>query len=196
MLGLDKKSARYAVRRAERDGVRVQKAATPAEREAFFEFFGDFAREKGIPAVSREDLARYDVFLAHGPDGTFEGGAAFVAAPDRSVYRYKHGATRHRLNTNELLVWSAIKHAKAEGYALFDLGGSVLPDSGLAGYEGHHHFKKKFGGVVATYRCFVRGRGPLAYPLRLLDWIVREHWGGDYNQFVNSVNRVVPIRSK
>jgi len=195
LRAFDKKSAQYAIRRATRDGVTVALAAGDDDRRAFHAFYAEFARSKQIPEIALADLGQCDLLLARDGEGSLLGGSAFVRSADRTVYRYKYGATTHRLNANDLLIWEAIRHAKAAGFTVFDFGGAILPSAGLSGYEGHHHFKKKFGGEVASYYCFVRARGPLSWALRAVDLVVRRGWRGDYNRFVNAVGRVIPIRS-
>jgi len=113
------KSARYPIRKAERDGIIVKKATTEKDRQDFISFFKQFSEQKKIPNIKEDDLQWQDIFCAYSPGGEFIGGASFIKANDKTVYRYKHGATNYTGNANDLLLWHAIQHSKEAGFVFF-----------------------------------------------------------------------------
>lgn len=186
----DKRSARYPIRKAERDGVTVALAETEEEAERFLRFFQDFAVRKKIPAVRREELPAYDVFFARAADGRYLGGCAFVKADDKSVYRYKHGATTHEEGANDLLIWSAIRYAKIQGYAHFDLGGVTMRGRQAS----RERFKRKFGGDLTSFFTYVRAKPPLSYLFAALGPIVRTLFKGDYADLISALSSMRMLR--
>ncbi len=185
----DKKSKRYAINKAERDGVTIHLASSAKEREDFYNFFLNFAQMKGIPRIDQEELKEYDIFYALAPGGQYLGGCAFVKSNDKSVYRYKHGATSYQHNENDLLLWKAIQHAKAKGYTTFDFGGVKVVEDQNSDYFRHYKFKEKFGGELADFYSCIKIKQPFfsfTLPFRVG---VHIFFKGDYNQVINTLSK-------
>ena len=188
------KSARYPIRKAEKAGVIIKRAETEKEKKDFNLFFKKFAEEKKIPLIQEEELSFYDVFYALSPTGELLGGTAFVKADDKSVYRYKHGATGHKYNENDLLLWTAIKYAKEAGYHYFDLGGVLITNDVNSYYHRHFKFKEKFGGELVDFYTYVKIRKPLSLLMFIPDLVVKLFFKRDYNGFINFLNKMNFLR--
>ena len=184
------KSARYPIRKAERDGVIVKKAETDKERNDFFLFFKEFADKKQFPLIKADELNSYDVFYALSSSGEFLGGLAFVKSPDRSVYRYKHGATSYKYNENDLLLWTAIRYAKEAGYSIFDFGGVTPTYDEKSYYFRQYKFKAKFGGDLVDFYTYIKIRRPFSLLMFVPDVIVRLFFKRDYNGFTNFLDKM------
>ncbi len=190
----ESKSAKYPIRKAEKDGVVIKKAMTNEERAAFFYFFQKFSAQKKIPSIHQDELEWQDIFCAYSPAGEFIGGASFIKAADKTVYRYKHGATNYTNNANDLLLWSAIKYSKGAGYKFFDFGGVRIGEQKDSYYYRHYKFKEKFGGVLADFYTYIKFRAPLNHIMIIPDVFVRLFFGNDYTRFINFISRIKIMR--
>lgn len=150
-----KKSARYPINKAIKDGVIVDKVSNREQADSFYKFFTDFSSRKKIPPMKRDELDNYEIFYAISPEGEYLGGCAFVKAADKSVFRYKHGATSYKNGENDLILWEAIKFAKINGYRTFDFGGVTVTDNKKSYYYRHFKFKEKFGGDLTDFYTYI-----------------------------------------
>lgn len=190
----DPKSARYPIRKAEKDGIVVKKATTEKEKKDFISFFKNFSKLKKIPPIQENDLEWQDIFCAYSPTGEFIGGASFIKADDKSVYRYKHGATNYTGNANDLLLWHAIRYSKEAGFVFFDLGGVRVNENKNSYYYRHYKFKEKFGGILSDFYTYIKIKRPLSYFMMLPDLFVRLFFKNDYNSFVNFLSKIKIMR--
>ena len=136
----DYKSARYAINKAIRDGVTVHRLCTDAEKKQYMAFQQEFCREKGIPLLQEEELESLTGYYALSAEGEYLGACAFIESSDGRTVRYKYGATKHKLNANEIILWEAIKDYRAKGFQYFDLGGCVPTEDKESYYYRHYHF--------------------------------------------------------
>ncbi len=194
MAGFDAKSCRYCIRRAQKDGVRVWKACGDQEREIYLDFQSSFCREKGIPDVTREDIRDLDIYCAESQDGEFLGGCAFLLSADHRTVRYKYGATKHRLNANEAILWRAICDYHDAGYVCFDLGGCTPTEDKESYYYRHYHFKKKFGGTLEDSYTYVSVRGVYRACYLIFSLFLKLFFHGDANRLVVWLNKRGLIR--
>ena len=188
------KSARYPIRKAERDGIIVKKATTEKDRQDFISFFKQFSEQKKIPNIKEDDLQWQDIFCAYSPGGEFIGGASFIKANDKTVYRYKHGATNYTGNANDLLLWHAIQHSKEAGFVFFDLGGVRVNQNKNSYYYRHYKFKEKFGGVISDFYTYIKIKKPLSYFMIFPDLFVKLFFKDDYTSFINFLSRIKIMR--
>jgi lipid II:glycine glycyltransferase (peptidoglycan interpeptide bridge formation enzyme) len=166
--------ARQGIKKAEKSGVVVQKASTDAEKLKFFDFYEKFAqapqRQGKMLVMQKEELPNLDIFNAISGEGEYLGGIGILSSRRAGVSYYKYGATLHRFNENDLLVWRAIKDAKALGYSLFCTS-TYIPGSAA---DSEHAklllFKKKFGGEPRPFYTYIR----LAFPFSLGAWFVQK----------------------
>ena len=137
---------RAAIRSAIRAGVEVREAAGEDVAE-FFGILAAWCRQKNTPcppAAFFDQLfqlrSNRRLFLAF-HQGKMIAGSVFRFLPG-SLVEYSANSSRpeyQRLRPNDLLQWTAIQWACAEGFRYFSMGGT-------------HHFLTKFGGkVVPTY---------------------------------------------
>lgn len=180
----DYKSARYAINRAKRDGVVVKKIECDKERDEYIEFQKTFCIEKGIPMFQKEELSELLSYYAISAEGEYLGACSFIADARRGVVRYKYGATKHKLNANEIILWTAICDFHNEGYKIFDFGGVKGWEDINSKYYKHYQFKKKFGGDLVEFYTYVRANGVCKILALLGQWCIRVIWKDDKNEFV------------
>jgi len=191
----DKKSVRYAIKKAERDGILIKKAVTSGEFSEFYNFFKKFAAVKRIPLPLKEECYEYDIFYATTKEEEYLGGCAFIKAADKSIYRYKHGATSHQKNANNLLLWRAIQHAKEAGYVIFDLGG-VKETGNLSDRNyWHYKFKEGFGGFLVDFYSYLKIKKPFIYFFWPLIFVIHLFFRDDYNLAVNFLHKIKILKS-
>ncbi len=185
----DYKSARYAINKAIREGVVVKKAIEKKELEQYMEFQKTFCKEKGIPVLGEEELENLTCYYAVTKENEYLGGCAFVESSDRKTVRYKYGATLHKLNANEIILWEAIKDYHKAGFSFFDFGGCVYTEDKESYYYRHYHFKKKFGGDLIDSYTYFKFRGIYRMFYYVFELIVKLLFKGDVNGFVNWLNQ-------
>lgn len=183
------KSAKYAINKAIRDGVIVHKIESEIEREQYMTFQKKFCEQKGIPCLKKDELQGLTSYYAVSRENEYLGACSFLESADGKTVRYKYGATLHKLNANEIILWEAIKEYHKRGFQYFDFGGCVPTDDKQSYYYRHFHFKKKFGGeLVDTYTYFkIKGIYRGFYYIFML--FVRLFFKGDVNGFTNWLNR-------
>jgi lipid II:glycine glycyltransferase (peptidoglycan interpeptide bridge formation enzyme) len=154
---MDKKSCRYEIKRAERDGVRTQQST---DYQAFREIYRALGRTKKINAsLDLDYLAKYTtLYMAYIQNKPVAGQ---VYVQDSDNIRWLYGASR-RFDANvlvgcanRLLIWNTIKLAKEQGIKEFDFGGYCL-DSKRPELIGVNFFKQSFGGKLVTHYHFTK----------------------------------------
>jgi len=154
---MDKSSCRYSIGRAERDGIKIK------INQGFNDFVkinNSFRRKKGLTGENLNIgfIKKYGTLFISEFNGEIIGGQVFLE--DKNNMRWLIGASK-RLeknkerailigNANRLLIWEAIKYAKAKGIKEFDFGG-YLQDSNDRQKMNISIFKKSFGGELATH---------------------------------------------
>lgn len=192
--GFSYKSCKYAINKAKRDGINVWKADTQNDKNAYKKFQNSFCVEKGFVELGDDELEQLDVFCAETHEHLFLGGCAFVTSKDNKTVRYKHGATLHKYNANEAIIWEAIQYYHSRGFIYFDFGGVVLTDDKQSYYYHHYKFKEKFGGeLIDSYTYFVlKGGWKIFYCI--FNVFLKYFWKKDFNSFVNWLNQHHLIR--
>ena len=185
----DYKSARYAINKAIKDGVTVHIVQTDEERMQYWEFQKEFCVAKGIPCLNKDELTELTSFYALSKSGEYLGACSFIESEDGKTVRYKYGATLHKLNANEIILWEAMKQYHQRGFRNFDMGGCVPTDDKNSYYYRHFHFKKKFGGeLIDTYTYFkIKGVYRVFYYIFIT--LVNILFKGDVNAFTNWINQ-------
>ena len=139
---LPKKSVRYAIGRAERDGVSVRRG-DPGDAAAFHGMMGETRRRHGLPtpplSFYRELFARMvepghgSLYMASGADGTLIAASLFLWYGRRGYYKYSAGdRSRSAGNAAHLLLWHGVREAIQRGCSDFDLGRVSRGNRGLA----------------------------------------------------------------
>lgn len=186
---MDYKSARYAINKAVRDEVVIRKIQTPEEEERYLTFQTQFCREKGIPILDRTELSNLNCYYAVSKEDEYLGACAFLESSDKKIVRYKYGATQHKLNANEIILWKAICDYHKQGYEIFDFGGCVVTEDKESYYYRHYQFKKKFGGKLSECYTYFKIKGPLKIFFYFFLGIVKVFFKGDVNSFTNLLNK-------
>jgi lipid II:glycine glycyltransferase (peptidoglycan interpeptide bridge formation enzyme) len=161
---------RYAIRAAEKRGVRVRVITDRSERirefAKFWTIFSETARRHELvnypesyyrDVVALEGECPATLFLAD-HEGTCIGGAISVTFGMKATYFYAASASGYgRLNAPSAILWEVIREAKRRGVRVLDLWGES--DSKPA-WKGITAFKRSFGGTS------VRTVGTWDLPLR------------------------------
>lgn len=155
-----RKTTRYSIHKAERDGVKIIKSSDPddilrfnkvyketAERHKFTPYSLDYL-QKEFERFAKDNQAM--IFLAEYKEEIvatamiiFYGGSAF----------YHHGASSSKhgqVPAAYLLQWEAIKEAKSRGCKLYNFWG-ISDERGNHPWAGLTLFKKGFGGFSKEY---------------------------------------------
>jgi len=187
--GFDYKSCKYAINKANRDGIRVWRAEDKADKDKYFTFQNSFCEEKGIPKLTYDELDKLEIFCAETVEKEFLGGCAFIISEDRRTVRYKYGSTLHKYNANEAILWNAIQDYHSKGFKMFDFGG-VMPTTDETSYYYHHYkFKKKFGGNLVDSYVYFKLKGVLKGLYCPFEIILKYYFKGDINNFVIWLNK-------
>ena len=157
---MSKKSCRYMIKRATREGIRIQRGYDFFE---FLRFYVNFAGKKGFTTWKHTLKQLKDkgiLFTAHLGEELLAG-AFFLS--DGNHIRWIAGASSRLEDpaskgkkvltgaANRLLIWEAIRWAKNHNHRIFDLGGYYAggnPDDPRVKINA---FKKSFGGSLVTY---------------------------------------------
>lgn len=133
------------ISRAERDGVAVRSAASPADLAAFYALHTRTRRRQGVPVQprrffellwSRIVVAGRGSILLAGRDGHDVAGALFLHAHGTTIYKF--GASDPEgwpLRPNHAIFWTAIRAAVARGDRRFDFGRTDFSNGGLRAFK-------------------------------------------------------------
>lgn len=154
---MSKSSCRYAIKRAIRDGVKIEINQNYLD---FIDINESFRDKKGLISYSKdvEFMKNNGTLFVSKYKGEILGGQFYLN--DEKNSRWLLGASK-RLNasgkkatlignTNRLMVWEAIKHFKDKGLIEFDMGGYYLRNEKNEEKERINFFKKSFGGELVT----------------------------------------------
>lgn len=145
---LDKKGVRWAIRKAQRDGVTVREASMMEEMEYFFHRLNEkHKRDLGVPVHPirlfrgiQEKLGQFTSLYFGELDGKIIGGILILKYKDASLYFCGAWDNDYlKYHPNNLLLWQAIEKGREEGYHYFDFGKTSVDNAGLS------HFKKDWG---------------------------------------------------
>lgn len=181
---------RWAVRKAEENGITVRPAQTESDLLAWYRMYLETMRRKFVPPRSRrlfvamwrnlvpKGLMRLQVAELN-RDGSKEliAGSIFLTFRDTICYAFT-GIGDHylSLHANDLILWRTINDACGTGVRRFDLGEVPGDDPELA------RFKTKWGATPKDqYRCYWNGPEPtrghhsksLEGAMQLASWIWR-----------------------
>lgn len=156
-------SAKYSIRRAEREGARVEFYKNPSKEkiEEFFSIEQETAKTKKFSLHPSNDLIEKTkifgdkAFLinVYDKENNLSGGKYYLGV-NNTVW-YFHGGTSNSARKNKTgysLVWQSILYLKEQGYEFLDLEG--VDDSRFSttnAWGGFSHFKEKFGGVTVQF---------------------------------------------
>jgi peptidoglycan pentaglycine glycine transferase (the first glycine) len=167
LAGFDK-DTRYAVRRAEREGVRVELTEDPNDEtaiDALHGLVGETQRRAGFPMppleryrVAWRALAGMDraVILEARREGELLASGMVVVEGDRSFYLFSGSRREERGEPKRYasyaLQWAMMRMARERGVRVHDLWGVAPPGAGPDhAWHGVGLFKKGFGGREVTW---------------------------------------------
>ena len=154
-------SARRAIRKARKNGMVVQAAASKEDLRAFFELHLKVRKYKyrllAQPYSFFENIWEQFIERQNGllllarHEGEVIGGIFFLEWKDGMYYKFNSSAPSFLAQRpNDLLLWKGIEYAKEKGFAHLDLGLSDWDQEGLVRY------KRKFASEEKTisYLCY------------------------------------------
>jgi CelD/BcsL family acetyltransferase involved in cellulose biosynthesis len=160
-----KSTCRTAIRKAEKSGVTVEEAHDLAFADEYHAQLRDVFAKRSLPPpygveFVRELIRRVEptgrLLLLRARNGAGECIATGIY-PGHGAMAYFWGGASWRqdqtLRPNDLLMWSAIRHWRARGVAVFDFGGAG-------------DYKRKFGPVEVIVPLFRRSRFAVVEQLR------------------------------
>jgi FemAB-related protein (PEP-CTERM system-associated) len=166
---LDRDFVRWAIRKAEKSGVRMELDNSTAGIERFYDIFSRTRTRMGIPpfplalfrAIGRHILERgrgalHFAMVGNQPVNgmiSFYSGDTFLpayAAPQRHVEK--------KYYPSEVMFWHTIEWASQNGFKTYDFGADSPHQAGLL------RFKRKWGGVPAALVSYFYVSGSHAVP--------------------------------
>lgn len=168
MLASFDKDTRYAVRRAEREGVRVRRIAEAADARAIEQLHALVLETQARAGFPRPPLERYrtawrglagagraSIFEAYHEERLLASGMLVIEG-DRSFYLFAGSRREERGETKRYasyaLQWAMMRHARDAGVRVHDLWGIAPEDAGPEHpWYGVGLFKKGFGGRALTW---------------------------------------------
>lgn len=156
-----RKTTRYSIRKAEKDGIRVYSTADPAAAELIFEQQKEtVARNKFAPFPKKYFESQLRHFGANGEASLFVAKyqgesvatALIVFFGKTAVYHLGASSNKHRaLTASHLVQWEAIKESKRKGCNRYNFWGIIEEENKKHPWYGLSVFKRGFGGEVVSY---------------------------------------------
>jgi len=159
LLASMRKTTRYLIRKAQKDGVTIEKRNDENAPDDFYKIYEETVRrEKFVPFSKnyiKEEFEEFNktgnvIFLFGGVKNTRLASALIIFT--KSTAFYHQGASIHsKIPVTYLLQWEAIKEAKNRGCQFYNFWG-IAPDENLRHpWAGLTSFKKGFGGKQINY---------------------------------------------
>lgn len=154
-----RKTTRYLIRRAVKDGVTIERRTDNRAIEDFWKLYEETAAREQFTPFSKEFVDNeFKEFFASGKADYFFGkvgdeylAGALIVYTDSTAF-YHQGASRHtKYPAPYALQWEAIKHAKQRGCALYNFWGILQEGRTPKAWSGLTLFKKGFGGRQIDY---------------------------------------------
>ncbi|MBI3638591.1 peptidoglycan bridge formation glycyltransferase FemA/FemB family protein [Candidatus Wolfebacteria bacterium] len=156
-----RKTTRYLINKAQKDGVQIIKSKNPEDVDIFNKLYKETATRQNFFAYKLEYLKESFKSLVS-DDQTMlffaKYNGEFVASAMIDFYAesafYKHGASSHKypkISAPYLLQWEAIKEAKKRGLKFYNFWGVSPDNKPKHPWAGLSLFKKGFGGFAEEY---------------------------------------------
>lgn len=148
---LDPKSVRWAVRKAQKDGVGVRKGSSPQDIASFYQLNLKTKKRIGVPGHPESLFSnmfeklhdRCVLYLAEFNNKTIAG-IITMKFNDTVLYGYAASDDDYRVHQpNSLLVWTAIEEACQEGYRYFDFGRTSPTEQNVTSFKRHWGTEEK-----------------------------------------------------
>jgi FemAB-related protein (PEP-CTERM system-associated) len=165
---LDRDAVRWAVKKAGKEGLRVEMDDTQQGAETFYRLFVQTRRAMGIPPFPKSlFLAIWRHLIAQGKANLFlvwkdtepVNGLISLLSKDAFIPAYAAPQNAWRkYYINEAMFWHSIEWAASQGFGFYDFGADSPRQTGLL------QFKKKWGGVEHPMFYYFFLNGPEALP--------------------------------
>lgn len=161
LLAAMRKTTRYSIRKAEKDGVTIHHSAAAADLHHFWKLYqATVTRQQFIPFSFAYLQREIETFTAHDMvqiflaeyQGQYVSGAVCIFTPHSGFYH--HGASLQvhpKLTASYLLQWRVIQYAKQRGCTKYNFWGINPDDQPHHPWAGLSLFKKGFGGSAHAY---------------------------------------------
>ncbi len=154
-----RKTTRYLIRRAPKDGVQIERRTDEKAIEDFWMLYDETAQRESFTPFSKAFVdSEFQEFFKTGNaeyffgkvQGEYLAGALVVYT--KSTAFYHQGASRHsKYPVPYALQWEAIKRAKERGCTLYNFWGILQEGRTPKAWAGLTLFKKGFGGKQIDY---------------------------------------------
>ncbi len=191
-----RKNTRYAIRKAEKEGVVIKSSSDSKHFDKFWNLFIQTVEvQKFVPHSKNYYIKQIESFMS---DKTYSiywaeykkkvlASALIASYGDTSYYLHAASSSEERnVFPAHALIWQAIKDSKKRGQHYFDFWGIAPSDDPKHPWAGFTFFKKGFGGfrqdVIRAHDL------PLSpwYPLVRILESTRRTWGRIYYTIINS----------
>ncbi len=176
LLGQMRKTTRYLIKKAPRDGVVIEKRTDGEAVEDFWRIYQETAkREKFTPFSKKFISEEFDnfnktnraVFLFAKLERQYLASALIIFTKSSAFYH--QGASIHtKFPATYLLQWEAIKEAKKRGCLFYNFWGIIQPGRTPKSWAGLTLFKQGFGGHQLDY---VATQDFIVSPRYYLTWL-------------------------
>ncbi len=146
-----RKTTRYSIKKAEKDGVTSEISNNPDDIERFWKLYDVTAKRQQFVPFSKDLIHReFKVFGENAFWVFSEHAAAMIVTTSHEAF-YHHGASLHHPTASYLVQWAAIREAKRRGKKYYNFWGvwpehmTKHPQAGLS------QFKRGFGGFEEAY---------------------------------------------
>lgn len=160
LLANMRRQTRYEVRRADKQGIKVEKSQSEEIFKEFRKVQAETAKRQGfVPPNLKTLMAEREAFgdnvaiyLAKTDDGKpIAYGMIIKDGKEGDYYEAASTDLHRKMPGAYALLWQAMKDLKAEGYERFNLWGIAPPGQPNHRYAGVTTFKTGFGGEVVEY---------------------------------------------
>ncbi len=161
LLAEMRKTTRYSIRKAEKDGVEVIKSTAPDDIEKFWRVYQSTVDRQHFVPFSKNYLRReFEIFAAQDKAilffGQYKGeiiSTAYAIFEPWSGF-YHHGASISKYTSvpaSQLVQWHVIEEAKQRGCVRYNFWGVVPETTKTHPWAGLSTFKRGFGGYAQEY---------------------------------------------
>jgi FemAB-related protein (PEP-CTERM system-associated) len=184
---LDSKSVRWAITKAQKDGVKIRESSNIKDLKYYYEVNLKTKKRLGVPGHPYSFLNNIfsratdftKLYIAEIEDRPIAG-IICISYKDTVEYAYAASDSRYlKYHPNNLLVWQSIIDSCAKGYRFFDFGRTSPDDEGLC------RFKKHWGTTQKTLYYYY-------YP-KIPDLMALNRKGTKY-RFITGLWQKLPFR--
>lgn len=146
-----RKTTRYTIRKAEKDGIVAEVSTDQDDIERFWKLYELTAQRQQFVPYSKKSIA--DEFRAFGDHAfwVFSSEAAAMIIIDGTEGFYHHGASTHHPTASYAVQWAAIREVKRRGCDYYNFWGVWPAAKKEHPQYGLSQFKRGFGGFEEAY---------------------------------------------